>query len=73
MMYAGHPSNAEEASMLLLRIIDQRRARTEAQKTNLAEELTAALLIAEVGANTRAGRAVASVLFDEVDPKTSWL
>lgn len=58
--------------MPLMRVTHQRGAITEAQKARLAEELTAALLIGEVGADTPAGRAVAYVLFDEVDPKTSW-
>lgn len=58
--------------MPLLRITHQRGALTDAQKAQLAEELTAAILIAEVGADTPAGRSVAYVLFDEVDPKTSW-
>ena len=58
--------------MPLLRITHQRGAFTDAQKAQLAERLTAAILVAEVGADTPAGRAVAYVLFDEVDPKTSW-
>ena len=58
--------------MPLLRITHQRGAFSHAQKAQLAEDLTAAILIAEVGADTPAGRAVAYVLFDEVDPKTSW-
>lgn len=58
--------------MPLLRITHQSGALTGAQKTQLAEELTSAILIAEVGADTPPGRAVAYVLFDEVDPKTSW-
>jgi phenylpyruvate tautomerase PptA (4-oxalocrotonate tautomerase family) len=58
--------------MPLLRVTHQRGALTDAQKAQLAEELTAAILIAEVGADTPAGRAVAYVLFDEVDPRTSW-
>lgn len=58
--------------MPLLRITYQRGALTDEQKAQLAEELTSAILIAEVGADTPAGRALAYVLFDEVDPKTSW-
>ncbi|GJI93295.1 hypothetical protein RugamoR57_00130 [Duganella caerulea] len=58
--------------MPLLRITHQRGAITEAQKAQLAEELTSAILIAEVGADTPAGRSLAYVVFDEVDPKTSW-
>ena len=58
--------------MPLLRITHQRGALTDAQKAQLAEELTSAILVAEVGADTPAGRAVAYVLFYEVDPKTSW-
>src|SRR5271167_1917293 len=65
-------ANFEEIRMPLLRITYQRGAFTDAQKAQLAEELTAAILIAEVGADTPAGRAVAYVLFDEIDPKTSW-
>lgn len=58
--------------MPLLRITHQRGAFTDAQKARLAEQLTAAILVAEVGADTPAGRAVAYVLFNEVDPKTAW-
>jgi len=58
--------------MPLLRITHQRGAFTDAQKAALAEELTSAILVAEVGADTPAGRAVAYVIFDEVDPTTSW-
>ncbi len=58
--------------MPLLRITHQRGALTEAQKAQLAEELTSAILIAECGADTPAGRSLAYVLFNEVDPKTSW-
>ena len=58
--------------MPLMRITHQRGALTDMQKAGLAEELTAAMLIGEVGADTAAGRAVAYVLFDEVDPRTSW-
>ncbi len=58
--------------MPLLRITHQRGALTEAQKARLAEELTSAILVAEAGADTPAGRALAYVLFNEVDPKTSW-
>lgn len=58
--------------MPLLRITHQRGAISDAQKAKLADELTAAILIAEVGADTPAGRSVAYVIFEEVDPKTSW-
>lgn len=58
--------------MPLLRVTHQRGAITPAQKDQLAERLTAAMLIGEVGADTAAGRAVAYVLFDEVDPGTAW-
>ena len=58
--------------MPLLRITHQRGALTDAQKAQLAEELTSAILIAEVGADTPAGRALAYVLFDEVDARNSW-
>jgi phenylpyruvate tautomerase PptA (4-oxalocrotonate tautomerase family) len=65
-------ANPEETKMPLLRITHQRGAFTDTQKALLADELTAAILIAEVGADTPAGRAVAYVLFNEVDAKTSW-
>jgi phenylpyruvate tautomerase PptA (4-oxalocrotonate tautomerase family) len=58
--------------MPLLRITHQRDALSAAQKAQLADELTAAILIAEVGADTPAGRAVSYVLFNEVDPQTAW-
>jgi phenylpyruvate tautomerase PptA (4-oxalocrotonate tautomerase family) len=58
--------------MPLLRITHQRGALSAAQKDQLAEQLTAAILVAEVGTDTPAGRAVAYVLFDEVDPQTAW-
>jgi phenylpyruvate tautomerase PptA (4-oxalocrotonate tautomerase family) len=58
--------------MPLLRVTHQRGAFTAAQKDQLAEELTAAILVAEVGADTPAGRAVAYVLFDEVDARNAW-
>ncbi|UTY59272.1 hypothetical protein [Massilia sp. erpn] len=58
--------------MPLLRVTYQRGALTAAQKTKLAEELTSAILIGEVGADTPAGRSLAYILFDEVDPQTEW-
>ena len=58
--------------MPLLRITHQRGTITDAQKAKLADELTAAILVAEVGADTPAGRSVAYVIFDEVDATTSW-
>ncbi len=58
--------------MPLLRVTHQRGAFSDAQKAHLAEELTAALLIGEVGADTPAGRSLAYVIFNEIDPATSW-
>ncbi len=58
--------------MPLLRVTHQRGAFTDVQKTQLADELTHALLIGEVGSDNPASRAVAYVLFDEFDAKTSW-
>ena len=58
--------------MPLLRVTHQRGALSDTQKDALAERLTAALLIGEVGADTPAGRAVAYVLFDEVDAARAW-
>jgi len=58
--------------MPLLRVTYQRGAITPSQKDQLAERLTAAMLVGEVGADTPAGRAVAYVLFDEVDPASAW-
>lgn len=58
--------------MPLLRVTHQRGAFTDMQKAQLANELTHALLMGEVGSDNPASRAVAYVVFDEVDPKTSW-
>lgn len=58
--------------MPLLRITCQRGALSAPQKSRMAEALTAALLLAEVGADTAQGRSLAYVLFDEVDAATAW-
>lgn len=58
--------------MPLLRVTHQRGALTDVQKDALAERLTAAMLVGEVGADTPAGRAVAYVLFNEVDASRAW-
>ena len=58
--------------MPLLRITHQRGVFTDAQKAQLADELTHAILLAEVGSDNTASRSAAYVLFDEVDPRTSW-
>ena len=58
--------------MPLLRVTHQRHAFTDAQKAQLAEELTHAILIAEVGRDAAVSRSTAYVLFEEVDPTTSW-
>ena len=55
--------------MPLMRITHEHGALTDAQKTRFAEEVTHALLIGEGGADTPAGRSVASVIFDEVGPR----
>ncbi len=58
--------------MPLLRITHQRHAITQAQKVQLAEELTRAILVGETGADNAAARSVACVIFQEVDAATSW-
>lgn len=58
--------------MPLLRVTHQRGALSDTQKDALAERLTAAMLMGEVGADTPPGRAVAYVLFDEVDAARAW-
>ena len=58
--------------MPLLRVTHQRGAFTNEQKAQLAEELTHAIIVAEVGSDNPASRSVAYVLFEEIDPKSSW-
>ncbi len=58
--------------MPLLRVTHQVGAFTEAQKAQLAEEFTHAILIGETGNDNPAARSVAYVIFDEIDSKTSW-
>ena len=58
--------------MPLLRITYQKGALTNAQKAHLAKELTPPLVIGEVGQDTPAGRALAYVMFHELDPNTEW-
>lgn len=57
--------------MPLLRMSHEHGALSAAQKTQLAEELTHAILIGEGGADTPGGRSVAYVIFDEAGPQ-SW-
>jgi phenylpyruvate tautomerase PptA (4-oxalocrotonate tautomerase family) len=58
--------------MPMIRITHHRGAFTEAQKAQIAEELSKAILIAEFGTITAGGQAVSYVMFTEVDPKTNW-
>jgi len=58
--------------MPLLRVTHQRGAFTDAQKAQLAEEFTHAILIGEQGVDNASSRSVAYVIFDEIDAKTSW-
>jgi len=58
--------------MPLLRITYHRGSITDAQKVQLAEELTPVLIAGEVGQDSPAGRALAYVLFHEMDPKSEW-
>jgi phenylpyruvate tautomerase PptA (4-oxalocrotonate tautomerase family) len=58
--------------MPLLRITYQRGELTYAQKSQLAEDVTPVLIAGEVGHDNPAGRALAYVLFHEMDPKTEW-
>jgi phenylpyruvate tautomerase PptA (4-oxalocrotonate tautomerase family) len=58
--------------MPLLRITYHRGALTDAQKSQLAEELTPVLVAGEVGADNPAGRAMAYVIFHEMDPRSEW-
>lgn len=58
--------------MPLLRITYHRGSLTDAQKVQLAEELTPVLIAGEVGQDNPAGRALAYVLFHEMDPRSEW-
>lgn len=58
--------------MPLLRITYHRGTLTDAQKVLLAEELTPVLIAGEVGQDNPAGRALAYVLFHEMDPRSEW-
>jgi phenylpyruvate tautomerase PptA (4-oxalocrotonate tautomerase family) len=58
--------------MPLLRVTHQAGAFTDAQKAQLAEAFTHAILIGEQGVDNDASRTVAYVIFDEIDTKTSW-
>lgn len=58
--------------MPLLTITHTQGAFTDAQKKILAERLTHAILVAEVGADNEHGRPVANVIFQAVDAQTSW-
>jgi phenylpyruvate tautomerase PptA (4-oxalocrotonate tautomerase family) len=56
----------------MIRITHHRGAFTEAQKAQIAEALSSAVLITEFGVETPGGQAVSYVLFEEADPKTTW-
>ena len=58
--------------MPLLRVTHQAGAFTDAQKDQLAEALTHAILVAEIGNDNPMARSLAYVIFQEIDPKTSW-
>lgn len=58
--------------MPLMRITHQRHAFTAEQKVQLAEKLTHAMLIGEIGEDTPAGRRVANIIFTEVDERSDW-
>jgi phenylpyruvate tautomerase PptA (4-oxalocrotonate tautomerase family) len=58
--------------MPLLRITYHRGTLTDVQKVQLAEELTPVLIAGEVGQDNPAGRALAYVLFHEMDPRSEW-
>ena len=58
--------------MPLLRVTHQAGAFTDAQKAQLAEEFTHAILIGEQGVDNAPSRSVAYVIFDEINAKTSW-
>lgn len=58
--------------MPLLRITYHRGSLTDAQKVQLAEELTPVLIIGEVGRVRPAGQDLAYILFNETDPRSEW-
>jgi len=58
--------------MPILRITYHRGSLTDAQKMQLAEELTPVLLAGEVGRDNPEGRALTYVLFHEMDPRSEW-
>jgi phenylpyruvate tautomerase PptA (4-oxalocrotonate tautomerase family) len=58
--------------MPLLRVTHQAGAFTDTQKAQLAEKLTHAILVAEIGNDNPTARSLAYVIFQEIDPKTSW-
>jgi len=58
--------------MPLLRVTHQANAFTDTQKAQLAEDLTHAILVAEIGNDNPTARSLAYVIFQEIDPKTSW-
>jgi phenylpyruvate tautomerase PptA (4-oxalocrotonate tautomerase family) len=58
--------------MPLLRITYHRGTLTDKQKVQLAEELTPVLIEGEVGEDNPAGRALAYILFHEMDPRSEW-
>ncbi len=58
--------------MPMIRVTHHHDAFTPVQKAQIAEKLAEAILIAEFGTITAGGQAVSYVLFNEVDPKTSW-
>lgn len=58
--------------MPLLRVTHQAHAFTDAQKEQLAEEFTHAILMAEIGNDNPTARSLAHVIFQAIDPQTSW-
>lgn len=58
--------------MPLLRITHTKGAFTTDQKKALAERLTHAILVGEIGVDNEFGRPVANVIFQAVDPETDW-
>ncbi len=58
--------------MPLLRVTHQSGAFTDEQKAQLAEKFTHAILIAEIGNDNPTARSLTHVIFNEIDPKTSW-
>lgn len=58
--------------MPLLRVTHQAHAFTDAQKAQLAEEFTHAILMAEIGNDNPTARSLAHVIFQAIDPQTAW-